>query len=100
MAERDGDILQAVHEGIGKAHGIRKLREVLSMAIAEMVLAGDAVLLAAIDRRNDLGTPDRFDVYCGMADNRIGVTRLDLPEHLLLLSAPAAGGEPTTGGQE
>ena len=35
-----------------------------------------------IDRRDDLGKPDRFDVYYGMADNRIGVARLDLPEHL------------------
>ena len=26
--------------------------------------------------------PDRFDVYYGMADNRSGVERLDLSEHL------------------
>jgi hypothetical protein len=30
----------------------------------------------------DLGTPDRFDVYYGMADNRIGAARLDLPDRL------------------
>ena len=35
-----------------------------------------------IDRRDDLGSPDRFDVYYGMADDRIGVARLDLPEGL------------------
>jgi predicted GH43/DUF377 family glycosyl hydrolase len=35
-----------------------------------------------IDRRDDLGKADRFDVYYGMADNRIGVARIDLPEHL------------------
>ena len=35
-----------------------------------------------IDRRDDLGSPDRFDVYYGMADNRIGVARLDVPERL------------------
>lgn len=29
-----------------------------------------------------LGLPDRFDVYYGMADNRIGVARLDLPDVL------------------
>ena len=29
-----------------------------------------------------LAAPDRFDVYYGMADNRIGVARLDLPDHL------------------
>ena len=34
------------------------------------------------DRRDDLGTPDRFDVYFGMADSRIGVARLDVPERL------------------
>ena len=35
-----------------------------------------------IDRRDDLGLPNRFDVYYGMADNRIGVARLDMPEFL------------------
>ena len=35
-----------------------------------------------IDRRDDLGSPDRFDVYYGMADNRIGVARLDMPDLL------------------
>jgi len=33
-------------------------------------------------RRDDLGLPDRFDVYYGMADSRIGVARLDLPDYL------------------
>jgi predicted GH43/DUF377 family glycosyl hydrolase len=42
----------------------------------------NVVFPTGIDRRNDLGKPDRFDVYYGMADNRIGVARLDLPEHL------------------
>ncbi len=42
----------------------------------------DVVFPSGIDRRDDLGTPDRFDVYYGMADNRIGVARLDLPERL------------------
>jgi beta-1,2-mannobiose phosphorylase / 1,2-beta-oligomannan phosphorylase len=35
-----------------------------------------------IDRRDDLGLPDRFDVYYGMADNWIGVARLNLPDVL------------------
>ena len=35
-----------------------------------------------IDQRNDLGMPDRFDIYYGMADRRIGVARLDLPDVL------------------
>jgi hypothetical protein len=39
----------------------------------------DVVFPTGIDRRDDLGSPDRFDVYYGMADDRIGVARLDLP---------------------
>ena len=34
-------------------------------------------------RRDDLDLPNRFDVYYGMADSRIGVARLDLPEPFL-----------------
>ena len=40
------------------------------------------VFPTGIDRRDDLGTPDRFDIYYRMADNRTGVVRLDLPDHL------------------
>jgi len=40
------------------------------------------VFPTGIDRRDDLGTPDRFDVYYGMADNRIGAARLDVPAAL------------------
>jgi predicted GH43/DUF377 family glycosyl hydrolase len=42
----------------------------------------DVVFPTGIDQRLDLGTPDRFDVYYGMADNRIGVARLDVPDIL------------------
>lgn len=42
----------------------------------------NVVFPTGIDRRDDLGMPDRFDVYYGMADSRIGVARIDLPEHL------------------
>jgi predicted GH43/DUF377 family glycosyl hydrolase len=42
----------------------------------------NVVFPTGIDRHDDLGTPDRFDVYYGMADNRIGVARLDLPDFL------------------
>ena len=42
----------------------------------------DVVFSTGIDRRDDLGLPDRFDVYYGMADDRIGVARLDVPEYL------------------
>ena len=42
----------------------------------------DVVFPTGIDRRDDLGLPHRFDVYYGMADDRIGVARLDVPEFL------------------
>jgi predicted GH43/DUF377 family glycosyl hydrolase len=42
----------------------------------------NVVFPTGIDRRDDLGLPDRFDVYYGMADDRIGVARLDLPDIL------------------
>lgn len=48
----------------------------------------NVVFPTGIDRRDDLGTPDRFDVYYGMADSRIGVARLDVPDRLPQ-SAPA-----------
>ena len=44
----------------------------------------NVVFPTGIDRRDDLGAPDRFDVYYGMADNRIGVARLDVPDLLPL----------------
>jgi predicted GH43/DUF377 family glycosyl hydrolase len=42
----------------------------------------NVVFPTGIDRRDDLGSPDRFDIYYGMADNRIGVARLDMPDLL------------------
>jgi predicted GH43/DUF377 family glycosyl hydrolase len=45
-------------------------------------VVANVVFPTGIDRRDDLGAPDRFDVYYGMADNRIGVARLDLPDSL------------------
>ena len=45
-------------------------------------IVANVVFPTGIDRRDDLGSPDRFDVYYGMADNRIGVARLDVPEFL------------------
>ena len=45
-------------------------------------IVANVVFPTGIDRRDDLGSPDRFDVYYGMADNRIGVARLDIPERL------------------
>ena len=42
----------------------------------------NVVFPTGIDCRHDLGSPDRFDVHYGMADNRIGGARLDLPNSL------------------
>lgn len=50
----------------------------------------NVVFPTGIDRRDDLDMPDRFDIYYGMADNRIGVARLDLPELLPTYPAPKA----------
>jgi predicted GH43/DUF377 family glycosyl hydrolase len=54
----------------------------------------NVVFPTGVDRRDDLGTPDRFDIYYGMADSRIGAARLDLPEHLpesAIVDPPGAG---------
>jgi predicted GH43/DUF377 family glycosyl hydrolase len=40
----------------------------------------NVVFPTGIDRRGDLGLPGRLDVYYGMADKRIGVARIDLPD--------------------
>ncbi len=40
------------------------------------------VFPTGIDRRDDIGLSNRFDVYYGMADSRIGVARLDMPDVL------------------
>ncbi|WP_199120266.1 glycosidase [Pedobacter sp. ASV28] len=45
-------------------------------------MVGDVVFPTGIDQRSDIGCPDRYDVYYGMADNRIGVAQLDLPDKL------------------
>lgn len=42
----------------------------------------NVVFPTGIDRRDDLGLPNRFDIYYGMADCRIGAARLDMPEVL------------------
>src|SRR5487761_295656 len=45
-------------------------------------IIANVVFPTGIDRRDDLGSPNRFDVYYGMADYRIGVARVDLPDCL------------------
>jgi predicted GH43/DUF377 family glycosyl hydrolase len=49
----------------------------------EFIGAVDGVVFpTGIDRRDDIGQPDRFDVYYGMADDRVGVATFQAPETL------------------
>lgn len=48
----------------------------------------NVVFPTGIDCRKDIGQPDRFDVYYGMADTRIGVASLIVPPRLP--AAPSA----------
>ncbi len=45
-------------------------------------IVDDVVFPTGIDRRDDIGQPDRFDIYYGAADDRIGMARLDMPPEL------------------
>jgi predicted GH43/DUF377 family glycosyl hydrolase len=42
----------------------------------------DVVFPTGVDQRNDLGAPVRFDIYYGMADNRIGAASIHAPKSL------------------
>ncbi len=42
----------------------------------------NVVFPTGIDQRNDPDQPQRFDIYYGMADSRIGAARFDLPDVL------------------
>jgi predicted GH43/DUF377 family glycosyl hydrolase len=42
----------------------------------------NVVFPTGLDRRDDIGQPDRLDVYYGLNDFRIGVARLDVPDVL------------------
>jgi beta-1,2-mannobiose phosphorylase / 1,2-beta-oligomannan phosphorylase len=53
-------------------------------------IIANVVFPTGIDRRDDLGSPDRFDVYYGMADYRIGVARLNLPDFVPSVGAADA----------
>ena len=60
----------------------------------ELIGMVDGVVFpTGIDRRDDIGQPDRFDVYYGMADDRIGVARLMVPETLPKSAAAKGDGD-------
>lgn len=42
----------------------------------------NVVFPTGIDRRDDIGQPNRIDVYYGMADSRIGVAKMEIPDSL------------------
>ncbi len=55
------------------------------LAPAEQEASGfvpNVVFPTGIDRRDDLGLPQRLDIYYGMADDRIGVATLTIPDTL------------------
>ena len=45
-------------------------------------IVANVVFPTGIDRRDDLGLPHRFDIYYGMADDRIGAACLEVPDFL------------------
>ena len=53
----------------------------------------NVVFPTGVDRRYELGLPDRYDIYYGTADTRIGVARLDMPDFL----PPGAVTDPSGG---
>lgn len=42
---------------------------------------GNVVFPTGIDRRDDIGQPNRIDVYYGMADDKIGVAKMLIPDN-------------------
>lgn len=43
---------------------------------------GNVVFPTGLDRRDDIGKPNRIDVYYGMADRRIGVAKMEIPDSI------------------
>ena len=62
----------------------RSVEPVLTPALPQerSGITANIVFPTGIDRRDDIGSPDRFDIYYGMADDRIGVARLDMSDIL------------------
>jgi len=42
----------------------------------------NVVFHTGTDCRHDIGQPNRVDVYYGMADDRIGVAKMNIPDQL------------------
>jgi len=94
--------IDVTKQGIDKAYGIRKLRDVLGIGTDEMIFAGDALFPGGNDypaeeagvvsiRVRDPNETKRVieaiiaclgSVRDGMAESRIGVARLNVPDRL------------------
>ncbi len=46
-------------------------------------IVADVVFPTGLDRRDDIGQSNRIDVYYGMADDKIGVAKMEIPDELL-----------------
>jgi predicted GH43/DUF377 family glycosyl hydrolase len=92
MGEPGGDVHELCYSAgvmvLSKEHPqvirYRSTEPVLTPALPQERhgIIANVVFPTGIDRRDDLGSPNRFDVYYGMADYRIGVARLDVPDFL------------------
>jgi len=74
-------MLSAEHPRFVHYHSVEPLLTPL-LAQERHGIVSNVVFPTGIDRRDDLRQPNRFDVYYGMADQKIGVARLDLPDLL------------------
>jgi predicted GH43/DUF377 family glycosyl hydrolase len=45
-------------------------------------IISNVVFPTGLDSRDDIGQPNRIDVYYGMADNKIGVAKMEIPDVL------------------
>ena len=62
----------------------RSTKPILSPDLEEerIGIVGNVVFPTGTDRRDDIGQPNRIDVYYGMADDRIGVAKMEIPDLL------------------
>ncbi|TDG35565.1 glycosidase [Pedobacter changchengzhani] len=62
----------------------RSAKPILTPELPEETIGtiANVVFPTGIDRRDDIGQPNRIDVYYGMADNRIGVAKMQIPDEL------------------
>jgi predicted GH43/DUF377 family glycosyl hydrolase len=62
----------------------RSSRPILVPELPEETIGtiGNVVFPTGTDRRDDIGQPNRIDVYYGMADDRIGVAKMEIPNTL------------------